>query len=568
MDVFDEMGIHGYGILLSEKDSITYPSALAPELRKLTDPDRVHRVPDYSGVTGEERQERIRQIIRIAHENGYNSIFAGYGFMAEDEDMVRAMEEAGLNFIGPCSRTVRSAGLKDEAKRTALNVGVSVTPGIDNLTALALLRKHPDQSALEALCKEQRLEVPEGLFEDRELSLEDKADQVLLASYNRGIDLLTMDELGAELQQQLLEMFRRYPENRVRLKAISGGGGKGQRIMDPPSRYEGSTEEQLEQAVARGPGLMREILAEVKCNGVGDNKNILIELNIETTRHQEIQVLGNGEWWVTLGGRDCSLQMHEQKLLEVSTTVEELEAAARQAEEQGREEEARSLKRDLGILKAMENEAARFGEAVGLDSVSTFECIVDGDQHFFMEMNTRIQVEHRVTELCYRLRFTNPETPSDFFDVESLVEAMVLLAAHGRRLPRPERLVRRNAALEARLNATNQALQPHAGGMIEYWSDPVDSEIRDDQGISQRNPDTGVFMKYHLAGAYDANIALQLATVTAGWMSTSSWQTSCAALRCAGGTCRPTCSFTMGWSTGSSVRMSMPGRRPALWCPT
>src|SRR5690625_3077315 len=101
--------------------------------------------------------------------------------MAEDEDMVRAMEEAGLNFIGPCSRTVRSAGLKDEAKRTALNVGVSVTPGIDNLTALALLRKHPDQSALEALCKEQKLEVPEGLFEDRELSLEDKADQVLLA---------------------------------------------------------------------------------------------------------------------------------------------------------------------------------------------------------------------------------------------------------------------------------------------------------------------------------------------------------------------------------------------------
>src|SRR5690625_7155501 len=95
MDVFDEMGIHGYGILLSEKDSITYPSALAPELRKLTDPDRVHRVPDYSGVTGEERQERIRQIIRIAHENGYNSIFAGYGFMAEEEDMVRALEEAG-----------------------------------------------------------------------------------------------------------------------------------------------------------------------------------------------------------------------------------------------------------------------------------------------------------------------------------------------------------------------------------------------------------------------------------------------------------------------------------------
>ena len=68
MDVFDEMGIHGYGILLSEKDSITYTNALAPELRKLTDPDRVHRVPDYTGINKEERNKRIQQIIRIAKD--------------------------------------------------------------------------------------------------------------------------------------------------------------------------------------------------------------------------------------------------------------------------------------------------------------------------------------------------------------------------------------------------------------------------------------------------------------------------------------------------------------------
>ena len=63
---------------------------------------------------------------------------------------------------------------------------------------------------------------------------------------------------------------------------------------------------------------MREVLNEVKATGVGDNKNVLIELNIEQTRHNEIQLLGNGEWCVSLGGRDCSLQMHEQKLLEIS----------------------------------------------------------------------------------------------------------------------------------------------------------------------------------------------------------------------------------------------------------
>ncbi|MEL0305595.1 MAG: biotin carboxylase N-terminal domain-containing protein [Halieaceae bacterium] len=92
MDVFTEMGINDFGILLSEKDSIVYRGALAPELRSLTDPERVHRVPDYSGATKEEREQRIRDIIDIAKTWGYNAIFAGYGFMAEDEQMVAAIE--------------------------------------------------------------------------------------------------------------------------------------------------------------------------------------------------------------------------------------------------------------------------------------------------------------------------------------------------------------------------------------------------------------------------------------------------------------------------------------------
>ena len=213
-----------------------------------------------------------------------------------------------------------------------------------------------------------------------------------------------------------------------------------------------------------------------------------------------------------MGGRDCSLQMHEQKLLEVSVTIEELKAAIEVAERAGRKEELLALSRDLDILEKMENEASRFGQAVKLDSVSTFECIVDGQSHYFMEMNTRIQVEHRVTELCYKLKFANPANPSECFIVESLVEAMVLLARHGKRLPKPERLVREDTSVEARLNATNQALQPHAGGVIEYWSNAIEGEIRDDQGISVHNPDTDVFMKYHLAGAYDSNIALLLTT--------------------------------------------------------
>jgi biotin carboxyl carrier protein len=252
------------------------------------------------------------------------------------------------------------------------------------------------------------------------------------------------------------------------------------------------------------------VLNEVKATGVGDNKNVLIELNIEQTRHNEIQLLGNGKWCISLGGRDCSLQMHEQKLLEISVTQEGLAAAIQRSEKAGKKDEAAALKTDLEILKRMEDDAARFGAAVGLDSASTFECIVDRDRYYFMEVNTRIQVEHRVTELCYSLKFTNPDDPKDSFVVESLVEAMALLARHKERLPKPSRLARFGAAAEARLNATDSSLSPHAGGLIRYWSKPIEGEIRDDQGISMPNPDTGMFMRYLVAGAYDSNIALLL----------------------------------------------------------
>lgn len=513
IDVFSEMGIHHFGILLSEKDSIVYPRALAPELRVLTDSSRIHRVPDYTGASKEERLQRIADIIAIAKAGDYNAVFAGYGFMAEDETMVAAMEDAGLNFIGPCSRTVHDAGLKDEAKRTALKAGVSVTPGIDNGTALTLLKKHPDKAALQALAVAEGLNVPASAFDTE--ALETLADIILTAGYKKGVDLYTVEELSETLTDAVRQINAQYPKNRVRLKAIGGGGGKGQRIVA------------LGEA-ERTPELVREILAEVKTTGVGDNKNVLVELNIETTRHQEIQVIGNGDWCITLGGRDCSLQMHEQKLLEVSVTRESLIQAAEAADRTHQTEAAAVLRQDLETLDTMEAEAALFGSAVGLDSVSTFECIVDRDQHFFMEMNTRIQVEHRVSELCYAMRFENPEDPSDAFVVNSLVEAMVLLAAHGPRLPKPTRVARYADSVEARLNATNDALQPSAGGQIQHWSDAINGEIRDDQGISLHNPDTDVFMDYTLAGAYDSNIALLL---TVGESRNSCYQNMAEVLR-------------------------------------
>jgi len=521
MDVFEEMGILHYGILLSEKDSIVFPNALAPELRQLTDHARVHRVPDYTGATKEERVERMHQIARIAKDNGYDSVFAGYGFMAEDEEFVGTIEKAGLIFMGPNSTTQARAGKKDEAKRTALEVGVSVTPGVNNVTARTLLRKHGTRGALRDEVRRRSLPC-DALFDDEGRDLEDLADEVLAAAYASGVDLYSIEELAAEVEREVTQMFERYPSSRVRLKAIGGGGGKGQRILGGALLASGRPDRTLiAKAAAEAPALVREVLNEVKATGAGENKNVLIELNIEQTRHNEIQLLGNGKWCIALGGRDCSLQMHEQKLLEVSVTREGLAAALARAEKAGRREEARALATDLDILRRMEDDAARFGERVGLDSASTFECIVDRDRYFFMEVNTRIQVEHRVTELCYSLRFTNPADPNDSFVVESLVEAMALIARHRERLPKPERIPRFGAAVEARLNATDASLSPHAGGLIRFWSKPIEGEIRDDQGIGLPNPDTGLFMRYRVAGAYDSNLALLL---TAGQHRLESYQ--------------------------------------------
>ncbi|HET8937308.1 MAG TPA: biotin carboxylase N-terminal domain-containing protein, partial [Polyangiales bacterium] len=119
MDVFDQMGIREYGILLSEKDSVVYPKCLAPELRRFRFPDNVHRVPDYMGSGQEEKTKRIAEIIQVARDNGYSHIFAGYGFMAEDAEFIQAIEQSGVRFMGPSSHVADNAGAKDQAKKLA-----------------------------------------------------------------------------------------------------------------------------------------------------------------------------------------------------------------------------------------------------------------------------------------------------------------------------------------------------------------------------------------------------------------------------------------------------------------
>ncbi|PKA14708.1 biotin/lipoyl-containing protein [Leptospira haakeii] len=488
MEIFDQIGIREYGILLSEKDSVVYSMALAPELRDFRFPSNIHRVPDYMGAGAEEKAARIKQIIQIAKDNGYTHIFAGYGFMAEDSEFIEAIEESGITFMGPSSHVAHQAGSKDEAKKLARKLNVSVTPGVDTISATCLLKKAKDEKALVALAKEKGL----NYTYDSSISIEENAEALLYAGYEKIVELVTIPELQAQAEIETAEIWKKYPSNRIRFKYVGGGGGKGQRVVSKP--------EEVKTAV-------QEILSESKVTAPGSNRNFLIELNIEKTRHNEIQLIGNGEWCLALGGRDCSVQMHEQKLLEISLTQELLQNEIAILEKTS-PKKAEIMKADLQVLREMEEQSERFGQAVALNSVSTFELIVEGTNHFFMEMNTRIQVEHRVTEMVYSLKFTNPENKSEFFIVDSLIEAMALIALHGKRLPKPERIVRNISGAEVRINATNKAIQPHAGGVILNWSKPLPEEIRDDQGISVRNPDTGLFVHYKVAGAYDSNIAL------------------------------------------------------------
>jgi acetyl/propionyl-CoA carboxylase alpha subunit len=488
-DVFDAVGIREYGMLLSEKDSVVYPRCLAPELRDLRFPANVHRVPDYMGVGQEEKLERIGEIVEIAEINGYTHLFAGYGFMAEDADFVEAIEASPtLQFIGPSSGVIRRAGAKDEAKKLARSLGNAVVPGVDNVSSLALIDRAGDRKALEALAKKNGLDFTW----DSDAELEDNAENLLQAGYSQSVELVTIEELQKTAERESHTIWEQYPGKRIRYKCIGGGGGKGQRVVT---------------VVSETAAAVMDILAEQKVLEPGSNRNFLIELNLETTRHNEIQVVGNGDWSISLGGRDCSIQMREQKQLEFSLTDELLEVAAKETDNSAH---AANLTQERETLAALERDGARFGEGVGLDNVSTFECIVEGFDHFFMEMNTRIQVEHGCSELAYKMRFTNPDDPTEYFEVEQLIETMVLLAVHGPRVPKPKRITRAVSGAEVRINAVNAALQPHAGGVIRGWSKPLDFEHRDDQGIGTRNPDTGSFPYYNLAGAYDSNIALVL----------------------------------------------------------
>jgi acetyl-CoA carboxylase biotin carboxylase subunit len=233
-----------------------------------------------------------------------------------------------------------------------------------------------------------------------------------------------------------------YP---VILKASAGGGGRGMRVVH--------TEEDLERAVLQ---------AQEEARAAFGNPAVYLEKYIEEPKHIEIQVLGDGERVVHLWERDCSIQRRHQKLLEEAPSILPLETR-----------------------RAIAEAARRLAEHVGYVSAGTLEFLVDKEGNFyFIEMNTRIQVEHPITEMVTGV---------------DLVQAQFRIAMGERLWLRQEEIEVRGHAIEARINAEDpeKGFRPSIG-KVETLLFPGGPGIR---------VDSHLYAGYQIPPNYDSLIA-------------------------------------------------------------
>jgi len=233
-----------------------------------------------------------------------------------------------------------------------------------------------------------------------------------------------------------------YP---IAVKAAAGGGGKGLKVARRPG--------EVEQAVS---------LASKEAAAYFNDATLYVERYLAHPKHVEVQVLGDAHGnTLQLGERDCSIQRRHQKLVE--ETPAQIGAALRD--------------RLLGS-------AARLAREIGYDSAGTIECLVEGDDFFFLEMNTRIQVEHTVTEMVWGV---------------DLVKAQIRVAAGERLSSIADGSHARGHAIECRINAESPALdfRPCAG-LITKFELPAGPGIR---------VDSAAFAGYAVPQDYDSLVA-------------------------------------------------------------
>lgn len=313
----------------------------------------------------------IEKIIDACKKTKADAVHPGYGFLSENEEFAKALEENSIAFIGPNHKAIVSMGDKIESKKIAEEASVNVIPGYTK-------------------------------------AIKDEKEAVKIAK-----------EIG-------------YP---VMLKASAGGGGKGMRVVNNDDECVDGFQRAKNESKA----------------SFGDDR-IFAEKFITEPHHIEIQILadkkGNA---IFLGERECSIQRRHQKVVE--------EAPSPFINDQTRQE--------------MGAQAIALAKAVDYESAGTVEFIVDKNQNFyFLEMNTRLQVEHPVTEMVTGI---------------DLVEQMIKVA-YGEKLEFKQSDIKTNGwAIESRVYAEDpyREFMPSIGRLSKYLTPDHSENVRVDTGIRE-----------------------------------------------------------------------------------
>jgi acetyl-CoA/propionyl-CoA carboxylase biotin carboxyl carrier protein len=321
---------------------------------------------------------KIETIVDTAQRAGAGAVHPGYGFLAENASFARAVEAAGLTWIGPPPDAIELMGSKTRARQAMQAAGVPIIPGTTD---------------------------PVG-----------SVDELLALG----------DELG-------------YP---LLIKAAAGGGGKGMEEVHSPDGAERAfaTAQRQGQSYFASP-------------------DVYVEKLIVDPRHVEVQVLADAHGNVIhLGERDCTIQRRHQKL------VEETPSPAVGAD----------LRARIGQIGV---DAAR---AAGYRSAGTIEGLLTQDgEYFFMEMNTRIQVEHTVTEEVTGLDLVREQVRIALGEPLSLTQEQVELRGH---------------AIECRINAedASHGFLP-SPGVVTAYHEPSGPGVRVDSGVAAGSEISGVY---------------------------------------------------------------------------
>src|SRR4249919_2498137 len=323
----------------------------------------------------------IPNIISAAEIVHADAIHPGYGFLSENAQFAEIVESHNIVWVGPKPEHIRTMGDKIEAKRTAAKLGLPLVPGSDG----------PIVSVAQA------------------------------------------KKLAAEIG---------YP---VLIKAASGGGGRGMKVVP--------LEDQMES-------LMSQAASEAR-SAFGDD-TIYLEKYLADPRHIEFQVFGDGAGnAIHIGERDCSIQRRHQKLLE------EAPSPVINAEQRAR----------MGaiVAKAMADMSYR--------GAGTIEFLYENDEFYFIEMNTRLQVEHPVTEMISGIDLVREQIRVAQGDGLSVTQDQIHLQGH---------------AIECRINAEDPQTFTPSPGLVKNFVAPGGMHVR---------VDSGLYAGYRVPPYYDSMIA-------------------------------------------------------------